>query len=216
MPTSVTCLWNSSEIGIEQAIEIRDSGDSPLFLCVHCGERVKAHSGGGHTSAHFEHVQRNPQCPLSHSDSYQYGGIKGTNWQNTDADDAIEGYTKERKYLTQHRNGAIVLQCKERDKYTCRACGLSLRVNGRSIVECHHLVPIASSRERVTSVDDLVCLCPTCHRVAHTSNPPLPLEEIEKITKGSNAALQGTLGERPIANQNPSEGAPLNSTLGPR
>ncbi|PPK71663.1 HNH endonuclease [Methylobacter tundripaludum] len=208
MPTSVTCLWNGSAIGIAEAIEIRDRGDSPLFLCVHCGERVKAHSGGGHTSAHFEHVQRNPECPLSHSDSYQYGGIKGANWQNTDAEDAIEGYARERKYLAHHRNGAIVLQCKERDNYTCRACGFSLRVNGRSIVECHHLVPLANSRERVTSVNDLVCLCPTCHRVAHTSNPPLPLEEIAKLTKGSNPTLQGTPGKRCASNQSASRGRP--------
>lgn len=193
MPTSVKCFWNGSEIDIAKAIEIRDREDSPLFLCVQCGERVKAHSGGGHTSAHFEHVRRNPECPLSHSDAYQYGGLKGSTFQNADAENAIEGYARERKYLAHHRNGAIVSQCKERDNYMCKACGFSLRVNGRSIVECHHLVPLANGGERVTSVNDLVCLCPTCHRVAHTSNPPLPIEDVAKLTKGSNSAVHQTL-----------------------
>jgi hypothetical protein len=197
MPTSVTCLCNGSEIDIAEAIKIRGKEDSPLFLCVHCGERVKAHAGGGHTSAHFEHVHRNPECPLSHSDAYQYGGLKETTLQNTDAEDAIEGYARERKYLAFHRNGAIVLQCKERDNYTCKACGFSLRVNGRSIIECHHLVPLASGGERVTSVNDLVCLCPTCHKVAHTSNPPLPIEEISKLTRGSNPAVHRRCAIKP-------------------
>lgn len=196
MPTSVTCLWNGSEIGIIEAIKIRDREDSPLFQCVQCDERVKPHSGGGHTSAHFEHIHRNPGYPLSHSDAYQYGGLQETTLQNTDTEDAIEGYARERKYLAHHRNGAVVQQCKERDNYTCKACGFSLRVNGRSIIECHHLVPLANGGERVTSISDLVCLCPTCHRVAHTSNPPLPLEEIAKLTKGSNPAVHRTLRDK--------------------
>jgi predicted HNH restriction endonuclease len=32
----------------------------------------------------------------------------------------------------------------------------------------------------VTSVDDLVCLCPTCHRIAHTRRDrPLSLDEVK-------------------------------------
>lgn len=191
MPTSVTCLWNGQEIDISKALEIRDDQKSALFLCVNCGEAVKAHSGGGHTGAHFEHIHRNPKCPLSHSYSYRYGGYNGSNWRNPDTEDAIEGYATERKYLAHHRNAAVVLKCKERDNYTCRSCGFSLRVNGRNIVECHHLVPMADSGERVTSVDDLICLCPTCHRIAHTSNPPLSVEEITKLKMGSDFRSSG-------------------------
>lgn len=180
MPTSTTCIWNGRETSVEEALELRGQEDAPVFLCVSCGERVRPHSGGGHVGAHFEHFNRNRECPLSHSDSYRYGGNEQTN--NPDSFDAIEGYAKERRYLAHHRNASIVLRCKERDNYSCRACGLSLRVNGRSIVECHHLVPIASEGERVTILDELICLCPTCHRVAHTSSPPLRLEKIIEIT----------------------------------
>ncbi|WP_417068188.1 HNH endonuclease [Niveibacterium terrae] len=183
MPTSITCFWNDSEIDIEEAIEIRDREESPLFQCIQCGERVKAHSGGGHTHAHFEHVNRNPECFLSHSDSYKYGGIKVESQQNPDAEVAIEGYAKERKFLAHYRRAEIVLLCKERDGFACKACGFSLRVNGRSVVECHHLVPLSEGGRRITSVNDLVCLCPTCHRVAHTSNPPLSIEEVSRLTK---------------------------------
>lgn len=186
MPTSTTCLWEGESISIKEALRIRKKDPSPLFLCVHCGERVKAHSGGGHTKAHFEHKSRNKDCPLSHSDSYKYGGSQkrsGKKPTNTEEKSAIEGYAKERKSLAHHRNASLVTACKERDKYTCQACGFNLRVRGRSIVECHHLAPLASSGKRVTSVDDLATLCPNCHRIAHTSEPPLSVKEISKIAK---------------------------------
>jgi len=192
MPTSITCLFNDQEIGIKEALELKERVKSPLFLCVNCGEKINPYSGGGHTSAHFQHNARNPECPLSHSDLYHYGGISSSSWQNPDTNYAIEGYATERKYLAHHRNAAVVLECKERDNNTCRACGFSLRVNGRSIIECHHLVPLASEGGRITSVDDLTCLCPTCHRIAHTSNPPLALKNITNLIKGSNHRLQRT------------------------
>jgi len=179
-----------------EALKVKACEESPLFLCVNCGEKVKPHSDGGHTSAHFQHIARNPGCPLSHSDSYHYGGVSGSSWQNPDTTNAIEGYAAERKYLAHHRNAAVVLKCKERDNNTCRACGFSLRVNGRSIIECHHLVSLASEGERVTSVDDLICLCPTCHRIAHTSNPPLALEKITDLIKGSNPRIHRTAFSR--------------------
>lgn len=165
-------MFNRSEINVGEALEIREEQEAPLFFCVSCGERVKPHSGGVHMQEHFEHFHRNSDCPLS-------GGTERLH--NPDSDDAIEGYAKERRYLSHHRNAAIVLSCKERDNYTCKACGLSLRVNGRSIIECHHLVPLASAGKRLTILDELICLCPTCHRVAHTSNPPLLLEKIIEI-----------------------------------
>ncbi len=192
MPTAVTCLWNDKKIRIDEALEVRENEKSPMFLCVSCRQKVKAHDSGGHTSAHFEHIARNPECPLSYSYSYQYGGVSSSSWQNSDAEKAIEGYSIERKHLAHHRNATVVTKCKKRDNYTCRSCGLFLRVNGRSIAECHHLVPLADSGKRVTSVDLLICLCPTCHRIAHTSNPPLPLEEIARLAKSSNKKMQPT------------------------
>lgn len=43
------------------------------FECIECGQPVRAHSSGGHTKAHFEHLQRNSKCSLSHnSELYKY------------------------------------------------------------------------------------------------------------------------------------------------
>lgn len=56
-------------IGVDTAIAIVDLldavGAAPeqgYFRCVECGEPVRPHRSPGR---HFEHVERNPDCPLS-------------------------------------------------------------------------------------------------------------------------------------------------------
>ena len=36
------------------------------FRCKECGEAVKPNKGSPTQRAHFEHLRRNPACPLSH------------------------------------------------------------------------------------------------------------------------------------------------------
>ena len=183
MPTAIYCLHNGKQIAIKKAIDLRKKNRSSLFLCVSCGEVVKPHSGGGHTQAHFEHKVRNPECPLSHSDNYEYNKQHEGSISNPDTVSAIEGYKQERTFLSHFRNTELVLQRKQLDKHTCQACGFSLRINGRSIVECHHLVPLARGQKRITKISDLITLCPTCHRIAHSSQPPNNLKTIKTILK---------------------------------
>jgi len=70
------------------------------------------------------------------------------------------------------------------DDYTCQACSFRLEVSeGKFIIEVHHLNPLGElANASLTSIDDLVCLCPTCHRIAHTRpRSPLPLAEIRAL-----------------------------------
>jgi 5-methylcytosine-specific restriction protein A len=64
-----------------------------------------------------------------------------------------------------------------RDDFTCQACGFRLELNGRYVIEVHHVDPL-SSGERESSLGDLVSLCPTCHRIAHLRSLPYSVEEI--------------------------------------
>lgn len=59
-------------------------------------------------------------------------------------------------------------QVRERDKYRCQACGVV--EDGRSH-DVHHLQPFRSfhSREEANRLENLVTLCPTCHRKAETA-----------------------------------------------
>jgi hypothetical protein len=38
----------------------------PDFRCIECNQPVRPHRSGGHASAHFEHMERNPDCSQSH------------------------------------------------------------------------------------------------------------------------------------------------------
>jgi hypothetical protein len=68
MARAVTGLLNGRRIEIEEALDLRDRserGERPNFRCTECDEPIRAHRSGGHAQAHFEHFDRNPDCPLS-------------------------------------------------------------------------------------------------------------------------------------------------------
>ncbi|TQS72972.1 hypothetical protein ERN12_04115 [Rhodobacteraceae bacterium] len=102
--------------------------------------------------------------------------------------EGLEGIIQERRYLLRSRDAKLVEARKVKDDYTCQTCGLRLEVSsGKFIIEVHHLKPVGElSEATVTSIDDLICLCPTCHRVAHSKpgSPVLP-DAIRVIISGS-------------------------------
>jgi hypothetical protein len=91
---------------------------------------------------------------------------------------AVEGYEQDRIITTFSRNKSLVEQCKRRDKYTCQACGFRLEIHGQFIIECHHINPVSQDGMRLSSIDELICLCPTCHRIAHKRSKPFSIDEI--------------------------------------
>ena len=67
MATMTTANINGSLISIEDALTMRDGASMrPDFRCVECEQPVRAHASGGHVAAHFEHLERNQNCSLSH------------------------------------------------------------------------------------------------------------------------------------------------------
>ena len=98
--------------------------------------------------------------------------------------EGLEGILQERRYLLKSRDAKLVAARKALDDYACQVCGFRLEVSpGKFIIEVHHLKPLGElSEAKVTSVDDLRCLCPTCHRIAHSSpGQPVELEVVRKI-----------------------------------
>jgi hypothetical protein len=71
MPRAAECDYNGRRIEVEEALRIRKATekdrdrDKPVFRCVECGKRVRAHKGSEYGEAHFEHFERNPKCSLS-------------------------------------------------------------------------------------------------------------------------------------------------------
>ena len=107
-----------------------------------------------------------------------------------DSEKAVEGYKKDRVLLIGNRNKALVEQRKEKDNYTCQACGLLIRIGNKAVIECHHLNPIALG-QRETTIDDLISLCPTCHRIAHMREPIYTVEEVARLVS-HNKKIQPT------------------------
>ncbi len=70
MPRATHCLLNGDTMSVDLALTLRDQARSrgaprPDFRCTLCGAEVRPHRDGGHTTAHFEHLASNPECPLS-------------------------------------------------------------------------------------------------------------------------------------------------------
>jgi len=170
-------MFEGRQIDIAEALQLRDTSETrPFFACTHCGEAVRAHRDGGeHSEAHFEHHERNFECPFSAGQKADSGTFA------FDDPRALEGHKIDLNLLVGARNQALVTECKARDDYSCRACGFKLKVSGRFVIECHHLNPIGSGGVRETSLADLVCLCPVCHRIAHTRKEPLSIEEVREV-----------------------------------
>lgn len=189
MPLATTCIYNGRQIGMDEAIRIyiapRGRAGKPVLTCVECGDSVRPHrSRNGHTP-HIEHVRRNSSCSLSHRRSRREPPRPHLDTFPLDDIRAIEGHAIDRLTLMYGRNRAIAEQRKTRDDYRCLACGFRLAIEGRFIIECHHLKPVAGAGLRQVRLDELVSLCPTCHRVAHTRADPYSLEEIRALRHGA-------------------------------
>jgi hypothetical protein len=119
-------------------------------------------------------------------DASQYDSLftmTPTDWQS---DSAIEGHLTEGKLLSHTRNRSIVEKRKRKDNFTCQSCEFRLEINGRFIIDVHHLAPFRLADERITSIEDLVCLCPNCHRIADSSQIPYPLDKIREIRQAND------------------------------
>lgn len=77
----------------------------------------------------------------------------------------IDGIIKERLISLKLRNQKLIIARKEKDNFTCQACGFYYN---NKIVECHHLVPLSDSEVIYNSIEDLITLCPNCHALAHS------------------------------------------------
>ena len=179
MPLSVECLHLGRTVDVQEAIRIKTSWrrgqPKPIFLCKECRQVVTPHqSKTGHTP-HIEHIKRNPNCSLSNRKRLVKRSLE--NYQ-IDDEKAIEGYQVDRKIFAYKRNAGIAELRKKRDEYKCLACGFHLVIGDRHIIEVHHTKPVAKSGEREVHLDELVSLCPTCHRIAHTREDPYSVDEI--------------------------------------
>jgi hypothetical protein len=68
MAKMTTCILSGRLTNIDSAIDLKDSAPAIQqdFRCTECNQPVRPHRAGGHAAAHFEHLERNPDCSNSH------------------------------------------------------------------------------------------------------------------------------------------------------
>ncbi len=81
----------------------------------------------------------------------------------------------------------------------CVVCSLSFDETygetGRGFIHVHHVIPLSSvpAGYKVDPVRDLAPVCPNCHAMLHTSDPPLSIEELrERLIKPPIKAMSTT------------------------
>jgi Rad3-related DNA helicase len=90
----------------------------------------------------------------------------------------VEGGRKELTLSQAERTPAIRRAALKHYGSKCYAC--DFEPPHSSIIDIHHLDPIAEG-ERQTTIEDLIPLCANCHRRAHTRQPPIPIEELRSL-----------------------------------
>lgn len=73
-------------------------------------------------------------------------------------------------------------------KMRCELCGFSFKnrygPSVREVLEVHHRQPVAETKGVIVStIDDLILLCPNCHRVLHSVAPAMTVKHLKKIIR---------------------------------
>ena len=93
-----------------------------------------------------------------------------------------------RRYVTHlmaERNMDVVKAVKESNSWECEICGINFQQKyGVSYIEAHHKIPISTYSSRyIVKPEDLVLLCPNCHKTVHIfmKDKDMEYEEIKSV-----------------------------------
>jgi hypothetical protein len=77
--------------------------------------------------------------------------------------------------------------CLKKHGYSCSICGMDFSERygaiGEGFIHVHHLRPLALKKAeyRLNATKDLAPVCPNCHAMLHTIDPPLDIDELREI-----------------------------------
>ena len=106
---------------------------------------------------------------------------------------AEEGKLLLASHYIKERHKRIVIEKKKqaikKNKLICEVCHFSFRNTfGADFIECHHLMPIGKTGQRITTLDDLALVCANCHRMLHAkfNGEYLSSKELKLLIKKQN------------------------------
>lgn len=105
-----------------------------------------------------------------------------------------EGLKKTVTVTAVERNSAARAACIQHFGDRCQACKMHFEEYygeiGHDFIHVHHRNPLAFSNGeyKVDPKRDLVPLCPNCHAMVHRTNPPMNVEDLEKLIRFRGAS----------------------------
>lgn len=112
--------------------------------------------------------------------------------EELETEGATEGRLLQRKHFVRERNPKlrdkkIASFLKTHNRVHCELCEFDFEdtygERGRGFIEVHHVVPLHESGPTKTNLDDMILVCPNCHRMIHRGMPWLTPEDVRKIIR---------------------------------
>jgi 5-methylcytosine-specific restriction protein A len=99
----------------------------------------------------------------------------------------LEGRVRQVTVNSYERNKRARAACLKQHGCNCSVCGLNFEARygeiGKRFIHVHHKNPVAlrDQRYKLNPKKDLIPVCPNCHAMLHTHNPPLRVEELRRM-----------------------------------
>jgi 5-methylcytosine-specific restriction protein A len=99
----------------------------------------------------------------------------------------VEGSVKVVGINKYERNAKARKECIKHFGYRCQICSFNFKKVfgniGENYIHVHHIKPISTIEGEyiVNPTKDLIPICPNCHAMIHSQNPPLTVDELKKI-----------------------------------
>ena len=106
--------------------------------------------------------------------------------QDSDAE-FIVGGQKQVTVSVYERDPLARKACLKKFGVRCAVCGMTFEERygkiGKGFIHVHHKKPLAGRTGKyvLKPTIDLVPVCPNCHTMLHTQNPPLGVDELKKV-----------------------------------
>lgn len=111
-----------------------------------------------------------------------------------DTGDYPEGTLKRVSVTIFERNSAARAVCIRKYGTRCVVCEMSFSERygsiGKGFIHVHHKKPLAARRAeyKLNPTIDLVPVCPNCHAMLHSQNPPLGIDELQRVLRKPSSA----------------------------
>lgn len=108
----------------------------------------------------------------------------------------IEGEAFDIVATEYERNSTAREKCISHHGYSCVACGFDFQLVygdiGSGFIHIHHVTPISTrgGAHEVDPINDLVPLCPNCHAMVHRREPPITVDDLQKLLTKPSKKIQ--------------------------